>query len=52
MSLFFVYPHFRALMPALTLATRNNLLPDVAKIKKACHLAAFMVNIQLFYILQ
>jgi hypothetical protein len=30
-------------MPILTLATRNTLLPDVAKVKRSCHKAALQV---------
>ena len=31
-------------MPILTLATRNPLLPDNAKIKRSCHKAALSVS--------
>ena len=42
---------YRALMPILSLQTRNPLLPDIAKVRRSCHKAAIAVSILSFILL-
>ena len=42
---------YRALMPILSLQTRNPLLPDIAKVRRSCHKAAIAVSFLSFILL-